>query len=310
MANLDFLNKEKLTTGFGNIISDAKTYDEVLTQAGLNWTVAARPMYTDIDGTQIVVPNMNVIVRNEDMRPLGVVSDKYKIVNNSDAFAFTESIFNSNDIQFVRGGSFRNGRSTWLEAKITGEFSILGDKTDCYLIFKNSHDGTGAVNCFIVPTRVVCSNALNLAVKNAARTWRCSHMGSPLEKIKDAQSVLLAGSEYMKAINAEAEVLNQIKLSSTQITQFIERLFPIREDMTEKAKEKCILRRTQLMTVYTDKDDLANFDDNGYKFISAVVDYVNHVNGKNTKTAAINRFMSVASGNPLVDKAYDMVMMA
>lgn len=310
MANLDFLNKEKLTTGFGNVITDAKTYDDVLVQAGLNWTVNAHPMYTEVDGTQIVVPNMNVIVRNEDMKPLGVVSNKYKIVNNTDAFAFTESIFNSKEIEFIRGGSFRDGRSTWLEAKITGEFSILGDTTDCYLVFKNSHDGTGAVNCFIIPTRIACSNALNFASKKAPRTWRCSHMGSPLEKIKEAQSVLLAGSTYMNAINEEAEVLNNIKLSTRQITQFIERLFPINDDMTERAKENCILRRSQLMTVYIEKDDLANFDDTGYKFVSAVVDYVNHVNGKNTKTAALNRFMSVASGNPLVDKAYDMVMTA
>lgn len=310
MANLDFLNKEKLTTGFGNTIVGASSYEDVLIQAGLNWTVDARPMFTEVDGTKVEVPNMNVVVRNEDLKPLGIVSDKYKVVNNADAFSFTESIFNSKEIEFIRGGSYRDGRSTWLEAKVSGEFSVLGDKTDCYLIFRNSHDGTGAVHCFIVPTRIACSNVLNFTRKSANRTWRCLHTGTPLEKIKEAQSVLLAGSTYMKAIEAEAQVLNGIKLSISQVLDFIERLFPINDEMNEKAKENCELRRAQLLAVYNEKEDLMNFDDNGYKFLSAVVDYVNHVNGKNTKTAALNRFMVIASGSPIVDKAYDMVMAA
>ena len=311
MSDLSFLSKEKLHTGFGEKIINPSSYDDVLTQAGLNWSVDVHPAYAQVGDKMIEIPGRGVVVRAEDEKPLGIVSNHYQVVNNADAFAFTESIFNGDQIEFIRGGSYRGGSATWLEAKVTGKYSILGDDTECYLIFKNSHDGTGSITCMIVPERIACSNALNLPLKNNSRIWRCVHSGDPMKKISEAQEVLLAGSSYMNALAKEAEVLNSIKLTDSKILQFIDRLFPINEaKMTDRQKENQMLRRNQLFDVFYSKEDLTNFGSTGYKFISAVADYVDHVDGRKTSTANINRFMSVAHGNPIVDKAYNMVLAA
>lgn len=310
MADLSFLDKEKLHTGFGEVIIDAKSYDDVLAQAGLNWTVSAHPVYTEVNGKQIEVPGSNIIVREADEKPLGIVSDKYKIVNNADAFAFTESIFNSKEIEFIRGGSYRGGSSTWLEAKITGEYSILGDDVDCYLIFMNSHDGTGSVKCMIVPERIACSNALNIPLRDQSRHWRCVHSGDPMKKIDEAREILLAGSSYMNALNRECEMLQSIKISDSQVMQFINRLFPINDEMSDKQKENQESRRGQLLSVFLSKEDLFEFGSTGYKFISAVADYADHNVGRNTKNSNINRYMYIANGSALVDQAYTMILTA
>ena len=308
MADVSVLNKEKLHTGIGSEIINATSYDDVLNQAGLNWTVDAQPIYTEINGTQILIPGSKTIVRNEDMKPLGIVSDKYQIVNNSEAFSFTESLFDVHQIEFIRGGSYRGGSSTWLEAKITGKYSILGDDTDCFLIFKNSHDGSGSVMCMILPTRIACSNALNLNLANTSRHWRCVHSSNVFDKMSEAQEILLAGSTYMKELDKEAEKLNAIKITDSQVSQFVNRLFPINDDMTDKTVSNIITRRERLTDTYYHKDDLANYDNNGYKFVSAVADYIDHVDGRNTKNANLNRFMNVAYGNASVDKAYEMIL--
>lgn len=305
---LEFLTKEKLHTGFGEKIENATSYDDVLKQSGLNWTVDAQPAFTEFNGKKIEIPGAKVIVRNEDQKPLGIVSDKYKIVNNEDAFAFTENLFNSKEIEFIRGGSYRGGSATWLEARINSYYSILGDKAECYLIFMNTHDGTGSVKCMIVPERIACSNALNLPIASQSRHWRCVHSGDPLKKIDEAREVLLAGSTYMDNLKAECEMLASINLSELDVMQMINRLFPVTEKMTDKQKENQERRRAQLTDVYYLKDDLYNFGNNGYRFVSAVADYVDHVDGRKTLTAAINRYMSVAHGNAIVDKAYDMVI--
>ncbi len=305
--DLSFLNKEKLHTGFGEEIKNPSSYNDVLDQAGLNWTVSANPVFTEFMGKMIKVPNSKIIVRDADEKPLGVVSDKYKIVNNSDAFAFTESIYNSKDIEFIRGGSYRGGSSTWLEAKITGEFSVLGDKTECYLLFLNSHDGTGSVRCMIVPNRIACSNALNFPLKSANRHWRCVHSGDPMKKIDEARKILLAGSSYMNALDRECEVLQSIKISDVQVGQLINRLFPIDDaNDTDVHKKHQTEKRLQLLDVFTQKDDLSSFGNTGYKFISAVADYVDHAEFR--KSSNMNRYMYIANGSPLVDKAYDMVL--
>lgn len=310
MADLSFLDKEKLHTGFGEVIENASSYNDVLVQAGLNWSVSVYPLNTEVNGQSIIIPGKNAVVRNEDLKPLGVVSEKYKIVNNEDAFAFTESLFNTKEIEFIRGGSYRGGSATWLEAKVTGQYSILGDNVDCYLIFMNTHDGTGSVKCMIAPERLACMNILNMPLKDKSRHWRCIHSGDPLAKIDEARDVLLAGSSYMESLKRECEVLQSIKLSDKTIYQFINRLFPVIDTMTEKQKENQMNRRTQLFDVFYSKEDLTDFGSTGYKFISAVVDYVDHKNGKNTKHANINRYMNIANGNPLVDEAYMMVLTA
>lgn len=308
MSNLEFLNVEHARTGFGQEIMNAESYDDVLRQAGLNWTVAKHPAYTQIDGRMVAIPKTNVIVRSEDEKPLGIVTDKYKIVNNEDAFAFTESIFRSQDIQFIRGGSYHGGKATWLEAKVTQDYTILGDKTECYMIFMNSHDGTGSVRALMLPTRVACSNQLNFAIRKAARSWRCTHSGDILGKVEEAKHVLLAGTKYMEALEEEAQRLNQKKLSRAEIEGMVTLLFPILPEATDRIREAREESRSNLLRVYDEKDDLQNFDNNAYRFLSAVVDYVAHTEFKRTtETAALNRYMSIAQGNPIIDNAYSLV---
>ena len=265
---------------------------------------------SEIGEKSIVVPNTNAIVRVEDEKPVSIVSDKYKIVQNEDAFAFTESLFQSQDINFIRGGSYRGGSSTWLEAKLTNEFSVLGDEVECYLIFMNSHDGTGSVKCMIVPTRIACSNALNIALKSAARHWRCVHSGDPFAKINEARELLLAGSTYMEQLTKECEELQKIKLTDDKVVQFINRLFVKNESMSERQLASIDLKRERVLDIYNYKDDLANLGSTGYKLVSAVADYADHVSNRNTATSSLNSYMYVANGHHLVDNAYKMVLAA
>ena len=36
--------------------------------------------------------------------------------------------FASKEVEFIRGGSYKGGKATWLEAKVTTDYEILGDK--------------------------------------------------------------------------------------------------------------------------------------------------------------------------------------
>ena len=254
------------------------------------------------------MPNVQAVVRDEDSKTLGIVSDRYRIINNSEAFAFTSSIFDSNEITFERGGSYRGGRATWIQAKVTTEYSILGDDTTCYIILLNTHDGSGSIKALIMPTRIVCSNALNFALNHASRIWRCPHTQDISARVNEAREFLLNGTNYMKALEEEAERLNKKKLSETEVESMVSFLFPILPDATERIKKARQETREQFLTVYKEKEDLQNFDQNAYRFLSAVVDYVAHRDlPKKTETGNLNRYLNIAQGNPLIDKAYNLV---
>ena len=75
--------------GLGTPVENAVNSADALQLAGLDWEVDSRPIYTD---NGIAIPGYIANTRSSDNKVLGVVSDKYKIVQNKEAFAFTDNL--------------------------------------------------------------------------------------------------------------------------------------------------------------------------------------------------------------------------
>ena len=89
-------------------------------------------------------------------------------------------------VRFETAGSLQEGKSVWLLAHLPHEYIISGERISPYLVFSNTHDGSGAVKAAITPIRVVCNNTLNLALSKAKRSWSMIHTGD----IKDGTTLL------------------------------------------------------------------------------------------------------------------------
>lgn len=157
--------------GLGTMVMEAPTSAEALSLAGLDWKVVQKELVTD-DGTPVTGFKANL--RETDNQVLGVVTDRYKVVQNEDAFAFTDSLLGEG-VTYETAGSLQNGRRTWMLAKLPTKYIISGDEITPYLVFMNSHDGTGAIKAAMTPIRVVCQNTLNLALSTAKRCWSTNH---------------------------------------------------------------------------------------------------------------------------------------
>jgi hypothetical protein len=75
--------------GLGTRVLEAPTSSAALSLAGLDWSVIQKPLLT-VDG--IPVPGFKANLRETDNQILGVVTDRYKVVQNRDAFAFTDKL--------------------------------------------------------------------------------------------------------------------------------------------------------------------------------------------------------------------------
>ena len=308
MANLEFLNKEKITVGFGEDLSGVTNYEDLIHTAGLDWEVEARPVYYKNDqGFFVEVPGAKEVVRKVDGKAMGTVTDRYKIVQNQDAFRFVENLFDQN-VQFIRGGSFRGGKSTWLEAKLPENYKILGDDVDQYLVFKNSHDGKGSILAMIVLHRVVCSNALNYALSTASRVWRCMHASTVDDRLEEARNILLHTNTYMAALAEEAESLQKRAFTNTEMANMVNILLPYGKQATERQRATVDDNRNKLMMVLNNKEDIQQYGNTAYKFLNAVSDFATHAESKrNTATRNERLFESIIEGNPLIDRAYQLV---
>ena len=202
-ANVEtmFYVREKPWHGLGTEVQEAVNSADALRLAGLDWTVQPREIQV-VGGDKIM--NYKANVRSSDGSVLGVVSDRYQIVQNADAFAFTDELIGG-DVRYEPAGSLQGGRKIWLLAKMP-ERQIAGDAVEPYLCFSNTHDGSGAIRVCMTPIRVVCNNTLNLALNTAKRQWSARHTGYIEQKMQEARLCLELAGEYMDNLGAYAYI--------------------------------------------------------------------------------------------------------
>ena len=275
--------------------------------AGLDWKVVQKPIFTE-EGQ--LVGGFKANIRDRDNQILGVVTDRYKVVQNEEAFAFTDQLLGEG-ITYETAGSLQGGRRTWILAKLPQRYIISGDEITPYLVFMNSHDGTGAIKAAMTPIRVVCQNTLNLALSNAKRSWSANHVGNINGKLDDARYTLLYADKYMAELGRSIDRLNQIRLSDQKVYEYINALFPLADNATEQQKKNLLRMKEDVKARYFEAPDLKHIGKNGYRFVNAVSDFATHSKPlRERSTYRENLFSRTIEGNPMIDRAYSLLQTA
>lgn len=308
-ANVEsmFYVRETPWHGLGTRVLEAPSSKEALGLAGLDWKVIQEPIYT---GENEVIPGYKANIRDSDRKTLGVVTDRYKVIQNEEAFAFTDELLGEG-VRYETAGSLQEGKRIWLLAHMPHEYIIAGERISPYLVFTNTHDGSGAVRVAVTPIRVVCNNTLNLALDTAKRSWSMIHTGDIQGKLAEARETLFMAQEYMDHLGAEFEALRAKELSDRQVLEFIDLLLPKEEDFTPQQNKNVQRLRDDMKLRYFGAPDLKNLGRNAYRFINAVSDFATHAEPlRKTQNYKENLFSRTVEGNPLIDRAYQMVLAA
>ncbi len=299
-----FYVRETPWHGLGKRVSEAPSSKEALILAGLNWKVKQEPIYTS-KKEEIIGYKANV--RNTDRKVLGVVTDRYKAIQNEEAFAFTDALLGEG-VKYETAGSLQDGRKVWLLARMPQEYIISGERISPYLVFSNTHDGTGAVKVCATPIRVVCNNTLNLALATAKRSWTMVHTGDIRGKLQEAQDTLFKAQDYMDKLGVAFDELRMKKLSDKKVMEYIQILLPIENGTSAQQVRNMNKLREDMKMRYFDAPDLKNLGKNGYRFINAVSDFATHSEPlRKTSNYKENLFSRTMDGNVMIDKAYQML---
>lgn len=293
--------------GLGNCVSEAPTSSDAIRLAGLDWSVYQMDLKTD---SGIVVPGFKANLRDSDDKVLGVVTNRYKIVQNEDAFAFTDALLGEG-VRYETAGSLFGGKRTWILARLPHQYIIAGDKITPYMIFMNSHDGTSGIKVAMTPIRVLCQNMLNLALSKAKRSWSANHVGDINGKLDDARNSLLYADQYMTELGKTIDELNRKKLSDKQVYEYIDMMFPVAEHATEQQRKNIIRVKEDVKQRYFEAPDLQHVGRNAYRFVNAVSDFATHAKPlKERANYRENLFVKTVDGNALIDKAFMLGMAA
>lgn len=314
----------------GQEIKSAPTSEDAIKMAGLDWNVVQRNAFMENPDTKemIRIPGLKVNVRETDGKYLGPVTDRYKIVQNSEAFAFTDALLGEG-VKYETAGSLASGKRVWMLAKMENT-TLAEENIDPYLVFTNNHDGTGAVRVAITPIRVVCQNTLNLALGQASRHWSCAHKGDIQSKLDEARYTLSNAKLYMEALEEEFGELKLKKVTEKQVRDMTENLLKIEFSnlfkqavkagnvvnladykKQQKIEDKINRKRTDILNIYFDKPDLRGTEHTAFRFINAVSDYATHTNDhKNTRNYQENLFMKTIDGHSMIDTAHQLALVA
>jgi phage/plasmid-like protein (TIGR03299 family) len=246
-------------------------------------------------------------VREDTGDVLGVVSDKYQVVQNADAFKFADDLIGatgSGGVTYETAGSLWSGRRVFMLINLPAE-KVLDDDMARYVGVVNSHDGSGALKVFTTNVRIVCANTCQLAVRTSPRLISIRHMAASGIRKKQALEVYAGFGKYFGDIREFAESLALRKVDPARL---LERLFPENEGMSVKQKVSNGEVRRKVLGIFNHKDDLQNYRGTAWGFYNAVSDYVsNEPPRRLTKTWRDNKMSRFIDGEPLILRAQKLL---
>lgn len=287
----------------GTDVAGCNNMESVLKASGLDYKVEKQPIYLG-ENKDILVPNRFATV-NSQGKIYDVVSDKFEIVQNLDAFDFVN--YMSDEIKFEKAGETMGGM-VYVIAKLP-EVDILGDAFTPHVIFRNGFSGKFKITAAICPLRIVCQNQFNVAFREAENTVTIRHVGNANAKLEEAREVLKTSADFMGTLNACAESLASTKLTPWMVDRILDRLFPIEglEEMNAFKRSKLITAREAFQSAYNN-DDNSNFRGTAWGVVNAYTDFITHqAPSGQVHTRDEGKFMKVTFGTPSVNHIMDVI---
>jgi len=276
----------------GTDIAAAKTIDEALAKARLNFTVEKKPLFTPVADVMTGIDGWCSTV-GSDGKIRGVVHDSYEVINNSDAFSLAEALHDEGNLSFVKGGETYKGMSYLIMA--LPEFKVLGDDVKLHFILQNSFAGQQALKAAIVPLRIVCQNQFRLAFRDADNTINIRHTSTAMDRLEAAREMLGFAGEYITCFQKYATQLAGTKVTKAQIKQFIDAMFPIKSGASGLTVQRNNVLKADFMHCYKAEDN-ADFTGTAWGLLNAWQDFETHSIGfKQKAQAADYKFMQLSN---------------
>jgi len=258
--------REPAWHGLGTVFTEEKTTSEMLDAANLsNWNVRLEdvniPTHLSSDKSYQYVVRTNP-TDNTQTDVLGVVGERYHVLQNEDLFSFGDNILDGGG-RWETAGSIRGGRvvfgSLALERETVLDPTGVADKVKTYLLINTSHDGSIAIQASITPVRVVCANTLNLALggvgrkknKGIKQSFKIRHTQTANGKVQIARETLGLANAYMDEFDIMAKAMIEKEVSAKQFNDIILAAYPKPEKDSKGALKKWENKVDTINDIYT-----------------------------------------------------------
>ena len=271
--------------GLGAVLDRSPaTIAEAIEASGLGWRVEREPIGIDRGQAATAddwweprwgeVPGYYATVRQDTRKVLGIVGERYRIVQNDEAFRFVDQLLGS-ELQFETAGSLQGGRRVWVLATLPEYVKVGGDAVKPFVLLMNSHDGSTAVIAATTPVRVVCQNTLNWGLERALQRFSIRHTEQISRRVHEARRVLDLSVDYYEQFKATGNELASERCTERQLRRVLDELYPSGtedriSDRTRQGRERTKRRIAEL---FLHGETQGNAPGSKWAALNAIVEY-------------------------------------
>lgn len=277
----------------GITLESSFTAEEAMEAAHLGrWNVRKLALqateFSDTGITMVDIPDRFATVRTNpitgDVEPLGVVGNRYTIIQNEEHAEFLNTLVDESGAHFETAGALFGGKRTFMSMRMPQHIDVSGDITNLYLIAVNSHDGSSEFQVFTSLIRPVCQNTVTAALRSASSSYSIRHTRNALGRVQDVRQALGMTFKYMESFQEIADGLQAQAFSDRDFEQFLQGLFQV-TDIEDTSTRK----QNQMDTVrnlWTGSPTLLGTKGTRYGAYQAVTEYTSHFAGVHGKSDA------------------------
>lgn len=293
----------------GRLSQRFATAREAAEASDLAHDVVATPLYFE-HGTDVrEVPGRVAIRRADTGDVVGIVSDRYQIIQYRDAFGALDSLAQAGKIEYSAAlmlGRGMTSKATMLATIVGAEQEIAeGDVVSAGLQATTSHDGSSASNVGTFVERFVCSNGMTVRYKGASTSIR--HTGNAAERMRRVADQLAGALDGFHAYVDQARELARVRLTDNQFEAYLTAIYGEGPHSGRRRNELDAIRRAY----HADpRQQIASIRGTAWAALNAVTQYHDHDRWRRSRADASRRATSalVGSGATAKQGAYQTAL--
>jgi phage/plasmid-like protein (TIGR03299 family) len=303
----------------GVTIDGVATWQEAMLLAGLNWQVEKKAL-RDEWGNELKDgfgkdANIYGIFRDMDNAILGVVGERYSIIQNKEAFAWVDALIGQEGAHYDSAGALKGGQTIFCSAHLpSAGFEVVpGDKHQTYLMFTTSHDGSQSAQVKLTDVRVVCNNTLTAAINDTGASLFIRHTKSAAERLAVAKSLIDISAITAEGIRDKMRSLAEKKVTRNAAESIFDKLFPVSEKAANTTIRSNNINDILNLYEFNDNNQFPEIRGTAYNLVNAITEWTDttrqtrNTGGNYTPDKARITSAIFGSGEMLKQKAMEIV---
>lgn len=294
----------------GTVLPDAFTAQDAMLHGHLGgWDVRKAPMFTEVEGQRLAIPNRYAVVRDNPVVPgqvdvLGNVGEAYRIMQNEELAGLLDALVDESGAHFQTAGAIDGGRKVFVTLKLPEGVRVGdADPVDNYIAAMTSHDGSSSTTLMVTPVRIVCQNTMNLAFREATNQFRIRHTsGAGKILMQQAREALDFTFGYIAGFQQQAEQLINTTMTQTQFEEIITREFGAPIDAPVVTRSRADNKLFEMAELFSDSFTHATVRDTAWAGLNALTEWNDHM--APVRGAAPGEEQAVRSRKALLDPGF------